>query len=47
MSESKILLCDTSGITSDVIPLLWQTSADHWQSSGLLSDESALVWQSK
>jgi hypothetical protein len=34
-SESKLLLSDMSGITSDVIPLHWQSSADHWQCTGV------------
>ena len=52
--QSKILLCESSWITSDVIPVLWQTSGDYWQSSGIMSDvipvvsqSKSLVWQSK
>ncbi len=46
MSQSRSLLYQSSALTSDTIPLLWQTSGDDWQSSWTVSHTIQLVWQS-
>jgi hypothetical protein len=47
MTQSKILLCQSSGITSVMIQLLWHKSGLYWQSSWIVSHVIELVWQSK